>query len=619
MNSVTNKPVVQEPCTKSAFRSLLLDGAWNKVDHLVVAALFIAACLMFLPCLGATGIVNSSDGYYTEAAREMLERRDFITPFLNYEPFYEKPILTYWLIIGSYKLFGVNTFAARLPSALCAIASIPLLYTLTRPLLRRRAALLSAVALLTMPLLIVVGHVAITDAPLMLFTLSSSLLLISVVNGAGSRLLLPAYIALGLAVLCKGPVSILLVAIIVGMYIVVVARKGDAGQLRLAASQPTAEAEEVTSDIVVPTGLKESRGSEAHVVTERSSSSPTAGYAGRVYDGVKRTHPVFGALVLLLVSLPWYILVHNASHGQFTHQFFIEQNLSRVSGELGSHLNPWWFYIPYFFAGFFPWSIFLVQMPVLFRPGKSWMIATKRMNLLLAFACSALLIVVGFSLSASKLPTYLLPLAPLVAVLAGSLIDTWIRLGRRRLVAWTAPIMVAGGGLSFIFTMRFIHGATAIKVLVIVVVSLLIAGLTAYGILIMCRRFRTAVALLATACYIASAVLVPLGLLQMYKRSPLAMHQLLRHVASTNESSVAIVAKVSPSAAFYAKQRVFEVDNERQCQDFITTTKSPHYFLVPAKHLADVIAWLNSSARVVDHKGDWYLVESLFDRLDPVD
>ncbi|MBX9671492.1 MAG: glycosyltransferase family 39 protein [Candidatus Obscuribacterales bacterium] len=609
MNSVTSRAVVKEPCSKTLLE-LSCDSTLNRLDRWILIALVVVACLMFLPGLGATGIVNSSDGYYTEAAREMLERRDFITPYLNYEPFYEKPILIYWLIIGSYKLFGVNTFAARLPSALCAIASIPLLFLLTRSLLRRRAALLSAFALLTMPLSIVVGHVAITDAPLMLLTLSSSLLLISVVNGARKSFLLPAYIALGLAVLAKGPISILLVATVVGIYIAMASRKADTVKRFAAPTGPESSAGGLPFDASEPVIQGE---------TDTARELSARSFLGRVNDRVKLIHPLAGAMVLLLVSLPWYVLVHNASHGQFTHQFFIEQNLSRVSGALGSHIQPWWFYIPYLFAGFFPWSIFLVRMPLVFRPRKSWMVSTQRNNFLLTCALATLLVVVGFSLSAAKLPTYLLPLAPFVAVLAGCFLDTSIRLGRRSLLLWTAPVMVVGGGLSFIFTTRLIHGSAAIKVLVIVIVSLLISGLSAYGFLVIRRRLKTAVAVLAASCYLACAILVPLGLLHMYKRSPAAMQQLLRKIAATNDSSVAIVAKDSPSAAFYAKQRVFEVDDEKQCREFITTTKAPHYLLVPSKHLADVVGWMNSSAGVVDHKGDWYLVESMSERLDPVD
>src|SRR5207244_2081053 len=77
-----------------------------------------------LPFLG------SDEPRYAEVAREMLQRDDFFVPSLGAFPWFEKPILLYWLIDASYSLFGITEFAARLPSALCALATVILIYVL---------------------------------------------------------------------------------------------------------------------------------------------------------------------------------------------------------------------------------------------------------------------------------------------------------------------------------------------------------------------------------------------------------------------------------------------------------------------------------------------------------
>ena len=153
-------------------------------DYKTLWLLFGLACLMFFPALGSAGLVNTSDAYYSEAAREMLHRREFIIPHLNFSPFYDKPILTYWLIMASYVNFGVSTFAARLPSALCAVGTAMAVYVISRSFLNRRASILSTLALLTMPLFVIVGHVALTDMPLtFLTTVANLVLLLALIRG----------------------------------------------------------------------------------------------------------------------------------------------------------------------------------------------------------------------------------------------------------------------------------------------------------------------------------------------------------------------------------------------------------------------------------------------------
>ncbi|MEC4679521.1 MAG: glycosyltransferase family 39 protein, partial [Nitrospirota bacterium] len=78
--------------------------------------------------IGGLGLTDRDEGSNAEAAREMLETGEWISPTLNYEPRFAKPAFVYWLISGSYSLFGINEFAARFPSALSGLCVLLLQY-----------------------------------------------------------------------------------------------------------------------------------------------------------------------------------------------------------------------------------------------------------------------------------------------------------------------------------------------------------------------------------------------------------------------------------------------------------------------------------------------------------
>ena len=99
-------------------------------------ALLLTLCaLLFFLGLGTLGLTDRDEGSNAEAAREMVESGDWITPTLNGVPRFAKPVFTYWLISGSYLAFGVSELTARLPSALFGIALVLMQYVFASRLL----------------------------------------------------------------------------------------------------------------------------------------------------------------------------------------------------------------------------------------------------------------------------------------------------------------------------------------------------------------------------------------------------------------------------------------------------------------------------------------------------
>ena len=136
--------------------------------HLVF--LLICGCLLLMLGLGDVGLTDRDEGSNAGAAREMLETGDWISPTLNYEPRYAKPALTYWIIAGTYALFGVNDFTARLPSAVFGLALLVLHYLFLHRLLGPALAFCGSLILLLNVEFVGIHRMVLTDPALVFFT-----------------------------------------------------------------------------------------------------------------------------------------------------------------------------------------------------------------------------------------------------------------------------------------------------------------------------------------------------------------------------------------------------------------------------------------------------------------
>jgi 4-amino-4-deoxy-L-arabinose transferase-like glycosyltransferase len=95
--------------------------------------------------LGASSIWDANEAFYAETPREMLDSGDYFAPHFNFVPRAQKPPLTYWAVLLSYKLFGVSEFAVRVPSALAAMGVIIFCYGLGRRLFNPQAAIIASI------------------------------------------------------------------------------------------------------------------------------------------------------------------------------------------------------------------------------------------------------------------------------------------------------------------------------------------------------------------------------------------------------------------------------------------------------------------------------------------
>ena len=126
--------------------------------------LFLFSAMLLFSCLGRLALIDPDEPRYAESAREMMVSGDYAVPHLNFIPRVNKPGLFYWLILASYKIFGVSEFAARFPSAVFGLILILGLYFWVKNEIGEKEAFISSLILLSTPIFFVISRLAIIDA-----------------------------------------------------------------------------------------------------------------------------------------------------------------------------------------------------------------------------------------------------------------------------------------------------------------------------------------------------------------------------------------------------------------------------------------------------------------------
>jgi 4-amino-4-deoxy-L-arabinose transferase-like glycosyltransferase len=351
---------------------------------LVTLAVFY---LCFFSGLGAFGFLGPDEPRYAWVARAMVETHDWITPRLYGRPWFEKPVLYYWAAAAAFRSLGVSEFAARLPSAAGALAAAVALVWAGFRLYGATAAW--AVALI-FPTCIGVFGFARAATMDMLFTGALTVALVAAYR-AGREDGPPHYpalatfgIFLGLATLAKGPVAIVLAG-------------GSVLVWALATLRPAR--------------------------------------AGRLF------HPLAIA-AFGLVAVPWYAVCAIRNPG-FARSFLLEQNFERFLTPMYHHIRPGWFFGPVILLGMAPWTIVLLGVTL---RGIGWFLRGGWRDAPGTFlACWAIVPLVFFSFSQSKLPGYILPSLPPLALLTASFLAAGIEGG-----SWSTRWLLAAVGLTWV-------------------------------------------------------------------------------------------------------------------------------------------------------------------------
>ncbi len=155
--------------------------------------------------------------------------------------------------------------------------------------------------------------------------------------------------------------------------------------------------------------------------------------------------PLLAVIIILAIAAPWYIMVHLRTDGVWTRTFFGFENWERFKKPMENHSGGPWYYLVAILAGFFPWSIFLpVAIWRAFQQAWQYGAAFQARTFLLVWVC----VWVGvFTIAQTKLPSYVLPAYPAIALLTAIMVVEWLQqpaLISRKLVysAWATLIVV---------------------------------------------------------------------------------------------------------------------------------------------------------------------------------
>ena len=369
-----------------------------------------AGVVIFFTNLGAAALWDMDEALYTTCAREMLGRNDWVVPWFNGQMFPEKPPLMFWQMIAGFELFGVNEFGARFFSAVFGVVTAIVVFHLGRILFNIRVGLWAGLITASTIIFTISARAATVDSALTLVTAAAFLAFVIARNnlpspasgrGAGgeggqnlpgpenpSASWLPAalmYACIGIAVLAKGPVGMLLPLAAMGLY------------------------------LLVANGWR------------------------NVFRSAWQMRPLMAIIVIAAVALPWYVMVGIRTDGEWLRKFFIEFNLRPFKQPILSHGDVsmfssalavlvsilYYFYqVPAVLVGFFPWSVFLgptlADVTQRIRRRDPW-----RDGCLLA-VCWFAAWFVFWSICKTKLPHYLLPAYPALALLTACFIDRWL-------------------------------------------------------------------------------------------------------------------------------------------------------------------------------------------------
>ena len=187
-----------------------------------VVALVCLALALLAPALGTLPLLDRDEPRFAQAAREMLERPDFIVPYFNGDYRFDKPPLIYWMMMPGYALAGVREWTARLPAVACAAALAVLVYLAGRRLFSAKTGLLAAVMTLTHLQMMLHGRASVADMPMILAVFASQWALFELVRpdaGApSSRWFWMLYGSLGIGFLAKGPIALLIPALTLPLF-----------------------------------------------------------------------------------------------------------------------------------------------------------------------------------------------------------------------------------------------------------------------------------------------------------------------------------------------------------------------------------------------------------------
>jgi 4-amino-4-deoxy-L-arabinose transferase-like glycosyltransferase len=362
--------------------------------------------------LGAASFWDPDEAHYAETTRELIASGDWLTPYYNDEPFFDKPILFYLLQAVPMALLGPTETAARAVPALAALAIVIITWWLGRTVVSNAVGLVAAVLLTANPALFALARYAILDTLFTAFLFGGVALITVAVLKERPRLQYVGYVLIGLAVMTKGPLALVL-----------------GGLTSLVALLVSADARRRLLSLNV----------------------------------------MAGTIIVLAIAAPWFIVMLQRHGRLFVDEYFLKENLLLFSSEQYAGQPGWWFYLQILPVAMLPWTGLVIGR--LYDDVRGvW--REKRLDTFeMLLWLWVVVIVTFFSLSRFKLDHYIFPAAPALCLLAArAWSDLRTKNRREQPGAWAGsltvgPILIlAGAALAYLMIERLDLGSAALTI-----------------------------------------------------------------------------------------------------------------------------------------------------------
>jgi 4-amino-4-deoxy-L-arabinose transferase-like glycosyltransferase len=499
----------------------------------VLTLLFLSFVTFFLG-LGRQAITDSDEAFYAEAAREMVEGNDWLTPHFNYDERWQKPILYYWFTAAAFAGTDTSEFMARFGSALSGVGLVLLTWSAAKRMTGDAVGAWLAGAIAgTCYGYFALARAALPDLPLAFFITATIWCALRATNQRGTMRRSWAALAglsAGLGFLTKGPLGVVIPAI-----------------------------------VLVPIWWRE----RSHVVI-------------RVFDAAV-------AVALFAISgLPWYLAMWAVHGSAYLQSFFIADNLERFATTRYNDIRAVWYYIPILIGGLLPWTVFLLVLP--WRTARD--IVQRRRALtdlewrLLIWTAVPLFL---FTVSVGKQPRYILPVLPPVAMMLGSGIASRIAASRDRVAVRELTIATLGTALMFVSMAALVYRArvlfvSAYPALMWIGIALASAAAIALSAIAALRAWRRLPALMT----ISSAVLLlTLQFGAFAGRRPEAVEQVaaMIHANRLGGERIGEYETFVRNLPFYARLQEVPIVDDASAIAFLNSTD--RVFLVLNRHDLD--------------------------------
>ena len=569
------------------------------MPRLIPAPVLLAAIagLLFFSNLGATHLWDVDEAIFSQAAKEMFQRGDHIVPYFNGDVFPDKPPLMYWLMISAYKVFGTTELAARFWSAIFGIGSVLLTYRLGRLMFSPSVAFYSALILASNLNFNVIARAATPDSFLVFFSTLAVLIFVSgtakarAISGepnernapwAGQTTFEPswaiyalAYGVMGLAMLTKGPVGVVLPTAVIGLFLLV---------MRTKPIEPVTES-----------GWRGRL--QAIVRSFAATFSP-----GHFLRTVWSMRPLTAIVMVLAVAGPWYAWVGVKTDGQWLIGFFGVHNFGRFLNAMDNHRGPLFYYVAAIAVGFFPWSILFG--PSLVHLKKTFSTASWRPGYVLVGSWFA--VWVGFfSLAGTKLPSYVLPAYPALALFTGCFVDRWIRepatISRGWLrLSWASAALA---GLAIIVAFPIVAHVFLNDDWIVAAAGLIPLGGAALGLFFTERgQVRPAVWTLATFSGALALALFAFGAVHIdrYQDSPRFARLIVEQTPKGQLPTIGSFRYFRPSFIFYTDSPISEIESAEDVEQFFAGHPNSAFVFTTDEQFEKLGSSLPSDIAVLD-------------------